>query len=151
MNIPVKYDPVEWAPRIFERLAQGMTMDKACDDYGFPAPMTVWKWIASIDSVREAYWAAKCDAGFRMAEEILAIADDGRNDWMEINDPENPGWRFNGEHVNRSRLRIDTRKWLLAKLMPRRYGERVEFEGRVHYSLEQLILMAVAPAPADPE
>lgn len=59
-----------------------------------------------------------------MADEILEIADDGRNDWMEIQnrDGDNIGWKVNGEAVQRSRLRIDARKWLLSKLLPKKYG-----------------------------
>ncbi|WP_074633943.1 hypothetical protein [Nitrosospira multiformis] len=54
-----------------------------------------------------------------VAEHALDIADDGSNDWMESHDPENRGWQFNGEHVQRSRLRVETRKWFLSKLMPK--------------------------------
>jgi hypothetical protein len=56
-----------------------------------------------------------------IAEDLLAIADDGTNDYMEYEDKEGnaAGWRFNGEHVQRSRLRVDARKWLLSKLLPK--------------------------------
>ena len=36
---------------------------------------------------------------------------------------------MNGEAIQRSRLRVDTRKWLLAKLQPKKYGERITFWG----------------------
>ena len=58
----------------------------------------------------------------------MEIADDARNDWMSYED-KNSGcesWRLNGEHVQRSRLRIDTRKWLASKLAPKIYGDLVE-------------------------
>jgi hypothetical protein len=63
-----------------------------------------------------------------LAEETLDIADDGRNDWMERNDPKNQGYEFNGEHVQRSRLRVDARKWFAAKVAPKKYGEKVQQE-----------------------
>jgi hypothetical protein len=69
------------------------------------------------------YARAKDDCCYAMAESIVDIADDGSNDWMASNNPKNPGWMVNGEAVQRSRLRVDTRKWLLAKLQPRKYGE----------------------------
>jgi hypothetical protein len=47
---------------------------------------------------------------YRMEDELLEIADDATNDWIERNDPDNPGWHVNGEHIQRSRVRIDTRK-----------------------------------------
>jgi hypothetical protein len=66
-----------------------------------------------------------------MAEEMLEIADDAKNDWMERQDDEggNIGWRLNGDHVQRSRLRIDTRKWLASKLKPKKYGDKLELGG----------------------
>ncbi|MEU6504669.1 hypothetical protein ABZ895_34575, partial [Streptomyces californicus] len=38
------------------------------------------------------------------------------------------GYQLNGEHVQRSRLRIDTRKWYLSKIMPKKYGERIQHD-----------------------
>ncbi|MNL64497.1 hypothetical protein D3C87_1887180 [compost metagenome] len=64
-----------------------------------------------------------------IAEETLEIADDGRNDWMQkVEEDEAPGWKLNGEHVQRSKLRIDTRLKLLAKWHPKKYGEKVTQE-----------------------
>jgi Bacteriophage Sf6, terminase small subunit-like len=51
-----------------------------------------------------------------LAGEILEIAD-GAND----NNPEEPGMR---EDVNRSKLRIDTRKWLMSNFSPLKYSDR---------------------------
>src|SRR3990172_7086066 len=56
----------------------------------------------------------------------MDISDDGTNDWMASNDPENPGYRVNGEHIARSRLRVDTRKWIASKLKPKKYGEKLD-------------------------
>ncbi len=39
------------------------------------------------------------------------------------------GWQLNGEHVQRSRLRVDTRKWILSKLAPKRYGDKLQHTG----------------------
>jgi len=71
-----------------------------------------------------------------MADEVMEIADDGTNDWIESNDPDNPGYRFNGEHYQRSRLRVDTRKWMLAKALPKIYGDKtqVDVQGQVHHA-----------------
>jgi hypothetical protein len=93
-----------------------------------PAIGTFFRWLQEKPEFKERYARAKeegCDALF---EELMEIADDGKNDWMETNDPDNPGYRFNGEHYQRSRLRVDTRKWALSKLKPKRYGERMELE-----------------------
>ena len=39
---------------------------------------------------------------------------------------ERGGWELNGEHIQRSRVRIDTRKWLLSKMLPKVYGDKAE-------------------------
>jgi hypothetical protein len=48
-----------------------------------------------------------------LVDEIIEIADDGTNDYMEQRDAEREiiGWRENGEYIQRSRLRVDARKW----------------------------------------
>jgi hypothetical protein len=62
-----------------------------------------------------------------MFDDLIEIADDGRNDFME-HENENGGtwWEFKNEHVLRSRLRVDTRKWYLSKVMPKKYGEKLD-------------------------
>jgi hypothetical protein len=62
-----------------------------------------------------------------MSEEVLDIADDGTNDYVERlgKDGEPAGYQINGEAIQRSRLRVDTRKWLMAKFKPKKYGEKI--------------------------
>jgi len=64
------------------------------------------------------------------SDEVVDISDNGANDWMEI-EHENgrTELRYNGDHVARSRLRVDTRKWLLSKLKPGTYGDKVQHSG----------------------
>ena len=61
---------------------------------------------------------------------MLDIADDACNDWMERlgEDGQPIGYQLNGDHIQRSRLRIETRKWLATKLQPKKYGDRQEQE-----------------------
>ena len=60
-----------------------------------------------------------------MADEMLEIADDGSNDWMMGKDGSNQFYAANGEHIQCSRLRLDTRKWLLSKALPKIYGDKL--------------------------
>lgn len=64
-----------------------------------------------------------------MADETLEICDDGSNDWLERQgEDEKRTYVLNGEHVQRSRLRVDTRKWLLSKALPKIYGDKITTE-----------------------
>lgn len=65
-----------------------------------------------------------------LADETIEIADNAQNDWMEARESEqSEGWKLNGEHVQRSKLRIDTRRWFASKIAPRKYGEAVKLQG----------------------
>ncbi len=77
------------------------------------------------DELVERYTHAREIQADRMAEEIIEIADDATNDFMEKRGKDGrKKVEFNSENVNRSRLRIDTRKWLAGKLKPKVYGDK---------------------------
>lgn len=114
------------ADLICEMLANGMSLRTVCKHEGMPDGATVFKWMRTNEDFLKQYTRAKQESSDAMAEEILDIADDGRNDWMEkqvgrttIKVPDN-------EVLQRSRLRVDTRKWLMAKMKPKRYGDKID-------------------------
>ena len=61
------------------------------------------------------------------ADEIVEISDDGTNDWMErqLRDGKTEEV-LDHEHITRSRLRVDTRKWIMSKLKPGTYGDKLQ-------------------------
>jgi hypothetical protein len=124
------YSP-ELADLICEKIAEGQSMRNICQADDMPAMSTVFKWLRENAEFSQQYARAKDECADMMAEEMLEIADDATNDWMERFDKDggNIGWQLNGEHVQRSRLRIDTRKWLASKLKPKKYGERTTLSG----------------------
>ena len=63
------------------------------------------------------------------ADEITEISDDGSNDWMTVKRGGGEVEVENREVVNRSRLRVDTRKWLMSKIAPKKYAERLALTG----------------------
>lgn len=117
------------ADRICERLARGETLRAICRDKGMPPESTVRRWYVDDFHGFAAQYARARDMGLdAMADEIMDVADDARNDYMEREDPDNPGFNFMGEAVQRSRLRVDARKWYLSKLAPKRYGDKQEVD-----------------------
>lgn len=93
-----------------------------------PPHQTVLRWALTIPEFRDQYKQARDIQAEVLADELLEIADDGRNDWMERNNPDNPGYRENGEAMRRSQLRIETRKWVAARLLPKRWGDKTVTE-----------------------
>lgn len=98
-------------------------LEKMYDD--LPYEQTVREWRLAHTNFGLQYAQAKLIQAELLAEECLDIADDSRNDWMESLDDEQKGngWKLNSDHINRSRLRIDTRKWHASKLLPKKYGD----------------------------
>lgn len=120
--------PRELADTICKRIAEGESLRAVCRDEGMPAASTFLLWLKDDPALTEQYAKAmemRADAIF---DEVFDIADNGANDWIEANDPENPGYRLNGEHIQRSRLRVDTRKWALARMNAKKYGDKVSAE-----------------------
>lgn len=118
----------EIAKLICERIADGESLKGICEDENMPAKSTVFKWLAENATFSDMYARAKEEQADAIFDEILDIADDGRNDWMERRGEEDAGWVTNGENIQRSRLRIDARKWMAGKLRPRKYGEKLEID-----------------------
>lgn len=98
-----------------------------------PAESTVRSWAIDKENPFSAQYEKARLAGYgRMADELLDIADDGTNDYVE-RERENGTKHvvFDSEHVQRSRLRVDTRKWLLSKALPKVYGDKIETTNKV--------------------
>lgn len=120
----------EIADKIIDSLVDGKSIRTICREPGMPSASMVFRWLANPEMAefRERYARARTAQADAIFDETLDIADDGTNDWMATNDPENPGYKANSEHIQRSRLRIDTRKWIAARLAPSKYGEKAQIE-----------------------
>ena len=117
----------EIANEICARLAAGESLNAICKDAHLPDEVTVRNWDRdNREGFSANYARARETQYWRHAEQIIEIADDGSNDWMERNDPKNPGFELNGEHVQRSKLRVDARKWVLSKLLPKTFGDKID-------------------------
>lgn len=113
----------ELIPRICGRIAEGESLRAIVRGGGVPALSTIMMHLTRDPAFRDAYDLARNIQAEGMADEIVDIADDARNDWMEVHGKNDTGWRVNNENVQRSRLRIDARKWVLSKLLPKKYGD----------------------------
>ena len=118
----------ETANIICERIADGESLRSICDDEGMPSKSTVFKWLNEEEGFSDQYRRAREAQADTIFDDILDIADDGRNDWMEKRnaDGESIGWAENGEAMRRSHLRIEARKWMAGKLKPKKYGDKLD-------------------------
>lgn len=131
MGRPSSYTP-EMAAQICERLAAGESLRSICRIEGMPCQAMVYRWLENNESFREQYAQARNDGLEALADEIFDIADESRNDWVERENARTgrKETTLNDEAIQRSRLRVDARKWYLSKVAPKKYGDRQE----VHHS-----------------
>lgn len=116
----------ELADRICAELETGRTLIDVCRDEGMPVESAVRKWAAEDRDGFYAKYARAREVGYhRLADELIEIADDGTNDWVQ----RRGDTVLDSDHVQRSRLRVDTRKWLLSKALPKIYGDKLQHTG----------------------
>lgn len=121
---------LELAAEVCRRISAGESLRQVCRDESMPCTATVMKWAREIPAFTEQYTKARKDLLEYWAEEILDIADDGSNDWIKREKEEGRiETVVDSEHINRSRLRVDTRKWLLSKLDAKKYGDKLAVGG----------------------
>ena len=117
---------------ICARLSMGEPLAQICRDAHMPHDSTVRQWGKADETVSLAIACAREDGFDSIAADCLKIADDSTNDYVEKlagqGDEQAIKTMLNAEHVQRSKLRIETRLKLLAKWDPKRYGERMQTE-----------------------
>lgn len=116
------------ADMICTRIADGESLRSICSADDMPDKSTVFRWLAKHEEFATKYARAREVQADAIFDEMLDIADDGRNDWMEKRnaDGEAIGWQENGEALRRSDLRIKTRQWMASKLQPKKYGDKLD-------------------------
>jgi hypothetical protein len=125
---------------ICDRISNGESLRQICDDEGMPAASTVFLWLQDDTTFSEQYARAREAQADAIFDEILLIADDGRNDWMTRKFGDEERWVENGEAMRRSQLRIEARKWMAGKLQPKKYGDKLALEhgGAVQHSIADM-------------
>lgn len=116
------------ALEICRRLAGGESLRAICRGDEMPHESTVRAWaIDDHDGFYTQYARARELQMEAWADEIVEISDDGTNDWIARQFGQGKIEEVvNHEYINRSRLRVDTRKWLLSKLKPGTYGDKIQ-------------------------
>lgn len=101
----------ELAADICARMTAGESLRSICRDKAMPCESSVYLWLTKHQSFSENYAKAQKERATAMFEEMLEIADDAQ---------EEPS------SVAKARLRVDTRKWALARMDSKRYGDKIE-------------------------
>ena len=114
----------ELQEKILELLMKGEHLTGICKRKDLPSLDCVYSWLRKDKEFAERYSFSREVAAQIMCDEIIEIADDSGDDWID-------GWdgrKLNRDAIERSRLKIDARKWTLAKMMPRKFGNQASIE-----------------------
>jgi hypothetical protein len=128
---PSKKTP-ELVEEICARLAKGEPMSRIAKDAHMPDIVNVYKWLRTDDEFRNLYETARADGAHTYASEIAEIIDE---EPLAIHD-EHGNKRFDSGSIAHKRLRMDGRKWLAAKYLPKVYGERQILAGDAENPIE---------------
>ncbi len=120
----------EIADKVCEELSKGRSLLSISKDDGMPGLTTLRDWEVEHAEHGANSLRARERGCHALAEECVDIADDGERDWEPVKDAEGNivGIRVDGEHIQRSKLRIDTRMRLIGKWLPKVYGDKVQAE-----------------------
>lgn len=127
---PTDYSPAV-ADMICARLADGELLTDICRHKGMPSRQAVHRWRMKYTAFNDQYLRAREIGMESMSDDLLIISDDDTGDLLPDGTP-------NGTNVQRARLMTDSRKFLMAKLAPRIYGDKVEHKhsGEVGHTIK---------------
>ena len=110
----------------------------------------MYRWLGGrselAEKFRTDFLRARQIQAWRLADEILEIADDGANDTYVDKEGH---VRVNHGNINRARLRVDTRKFIMAKMLPKIYGDKLAIEAGVDHKRSGGVLIVPATANAE--
>jgi hypothetical protein len=129
----------ELADEVCALIAEGKSLRQVTEQPGMPSRRSVQYWLTRYPDFREKYECAMMLCAEFWAHEIIEISDDSAGDFIISEDGRRA---VDHENINRSRLKVDSRKWLLSKLLPKRYGDRVTADVNVGPSPEALRAMS---------
>jgi hypothetical protein len=122
----------EVANQVLDELIRGRLLVDICAEPDMPSVSAVGQWIRDDrDGFAERYRQAREAGCHVIAEQSLKIVDDRSNDWISWRREDgSTALMLDPERVPRAALRVKTRRWLLSKLLPRTFGERVDITAR---------------------
>jgi hypothetical protein len=124
---PTLYSPT-LAATMCERIANGETLKAICKGQAMPSQSTVFGWLARYPQFSELYARARETSADVLIDEAREIADDGSADYVIRSADGKAELAVNHEHIARSKLRIEQRRWEASKRKPRAYGDRQYLE-----------------------
>ena len=112
----------------------GLTMGKACAPFMIE-PSKVYNWILKDPIWNEEYENAREIQAEKMLDDALDIAADGTND-LGVDAKGNV--RTDHDVIQRSKLRVDQRRWQMGKMNFKRYGDKQQVDQHITQHVDQV-------------
>ena len=121
---PTKYS-LKIALEICDRIADGESLVKICTDPAMPKKTAVYEWLLRHKEFADIYARAREDQADTLADEIHAISDELPQQIVD----DKGKTRYDSAYVQWQKNRVDARKWVAAKLKPKKYSDRIAHVG----------------------
>lgn len=108
---------------LFEIAFNGHSLVRICSWEDYPSNVSVYEWLSDDNEFANRYARACEIRADKMADDILTICDSTEDDIIIDSDGNHI---TNHNVIQRDKLRVDTRKWLLSKLAPKKYGDKID-------------------------
>lgn len=125
---PTKYTDA-LADHICDRISNGESLAAICRDESMPNPSTIYRWLVADETFCNMYTRAREEQAETLADQIIQISD-------------------TCDDVQRGRLQVDARKWVAAKLKPRKYGDKIDLTS-TDGTMSPPRVIEIVPAGAD--
>ncbi len=119
------FDP-EAANEVCFRLSGGESLVSICKDERLPGHTTIFQWISQHPEFAENYARARQFWAHAEFERMMEIADtpmEGEKIEEGSTDKGSYSKTTRGDMTDHRRLQVDTRKWALARMFPKVYGD----------------------------
>ncbi len=113
------------------RLEAGESLRSICADEGMPSTSVFYQWYKRNPEFAERYADARALQAILMDDDLQTIADDSREDYKTVIRDGQEVEVVDHEHIQRSKLRVDTMKFRMTKMAPRLFGEKLEVSGQL--------------------
>jgi hypothetical protein len=138
---PRTYDRAAVGALICSELKKGRSLDSICQGEGMPAISTVLDWVEQDPAGFGEYYARARQVGYSLlADEIIQLSDK-THEWVMVQELDAEGkplldekgepslkrvlMPLSADVIAHKRVQIDTRKWMLSKMLPKIYGDKV--------------------------
>jgi hypothetical protein len=132
----------ELADRVLDSLTAGESLNAICQPADMPHEATVRTWVVDDrEGFAARYWRARAVQALELADDLVRLADEPP--------PVGPDGRCDSAWVQHHKTRVETRRWVISRLLPKVFGDRVTADGAAGISIT--VVTGIVRADSSPQ